>query len=257
MLKTLSALNSALRTLLSLVIVFLLSFGGWYGYNLFHAREQAERKLSEQTARVAELTGKLEVSEQKRERAETALRLSKVDHRVAQVVVIEQQQPEGDQPLKTTLRFVEVDNEGRPLAEPKQTTIDGDVIYIDAWVIKFQDNFVETGDPLRATSVCLFRRLFGEHQEPNEGLRLDPVGSRPAAYSPGTPISEFEQEIWDNFWDFANDPARAAAAGVRVVQGEAPSVQLRKGKLYKVQLRASDGLSIVTEDLPAALDQLQ
>jgi len=46
-------------------------------------------------------------------------------------------------------------------------------------VIKYEDRLVESGDPLRSMSICLFRRIFGESQEPRDGFVLDSVGSTP------------------------------------------------------------------------------
>ena len=101
---------------------------------------------------------------------------------------------------------------------------------------------------MRSTSVCLFRRIFGEHQQPSEGFALDAKGSRPAAYSQGNEMSALERDIWANFWQYANDPARAQKTGIRAAHGEAPSVRLQMGKRYRVELRASGGLTIVAED---------
>lgn len=253
--KFFSAFNTFLRTVAMLGFVGLVGVGGWVGYNAYNFRAAAEKQLSEQKKKVEELTTKLGIAEQQVKRLDMALRFSKVDHRLAQIVVVDQQPAEGDQRSKTTFSFVEVDGEGHPLEVPRRHTIDGDTLYIDAWVVKFKDELIETGDPQRSTSICLFKRLFGEFQEPINGLLVDGVGSRPAAYSRGEPMSDFEKEIWEHFWDYANDPAKAEAQGVRAAHGEAPSIQLRKGKLYKIQLRASDGLSITTEDLPAALGE--
>ena len=44
-------------------------------------------------------------------------------------------------------------------------------MYVDAWVIKYDDALVEQGDPLRSTSVCLFRRVFGEYLPPVRAFR--------------------------------------------------------------------------------------
>lgn len=255
MLKALVAVNSLLRTLALVAFVGLLGVGGWLGYDAFESRGEDQRRLVEQQKQIEKLSNELDAAQKQVARLDMALRLSKVDHRIAQIVVVDQTPAEGDERMKTTLTFVEVDNSGRKLGEPKRYTIDGDTVYIDAQVVKFKDELVESGDPLRSTSICLFKRLFGEYQQPSEGLPIDGVGSRPAAYSPGEPLSDFEKEIWDNFWEYANDPERREAAGVRTAQGEAPSIQLRKGKLYKIQLRASDGLSIVSEDLPAVLSE--
>jgi hypothetical protein len=149
---------------------------------------------------------------------------------------------------------VELTSDGNPVGDPKEYTIDGDVIYVDAWVIKYADELVEQGDPLRSTSVCLFRRIFGEHQQPSGGYPLDAKGSRPAVYSQGNEMSALERDIWTNFWQYANDPALAKKSGVRAVHGEAPSTRLEPGKRYRIELRSSGGLTIVPEaaDTPAS-----
>ena len=59
---------------------------------------------------------------------------------------------------------------------------------------------------------------------------------------------EFEQELWSRFWDYANDRRLAESLGVRALQGEAPYMQLRPGKSYRVELRSSGGLNIITEN---------
>ena len=257
MLKTLVALSHVLRTLLWLVLVGLLGAGGWYGYQTYHAHELAlqakDRELANRQAEIEALSADLAVKQQQIERLELAMQLLKVDHRVAQIMVIEQRENADDGLKQTRFRFVEVDQEGRPLDEAREFVIQGDLLYIDAWVIKYLDEHVESSDPLRSTSICLFRRLFGEHQRPADGFELDTVGMRPTAYAQGGEMSSLEREIWTHFWDYANDPEKSRELGVRAAHGEAPSIQLREGKLYRVALRASGGLSIVAEDVPAAL----
>ncbi len=46
---------------------------------------------------------------------------------------------------------------------------------------------------------------------------------------------------------YANDPELAASKGVRAIHGEAPSIELREGKTYRIELRSSGGLSIKVE----------
>ena len=181
------------------------------------------------------------------EQLETAVALLKVDHRVAQISVLSQQGSAETGDLTTTFRFVELSEAGEPIEPPRAFTIEGDVVYIDAWVIKFDDEHIELADPLRATSVCLFRRVFGEKQQPSEGFALDAVGSRPAPYRSGRPMSDLERDIWGQFWEYANDPVRAQKAGVRAAHGEAPSIKLVPNLRYRVLLRASGGLTIVAE----------
>ena len=61
---------------------------------------------------------------------------------------------------------------------------------------------------------------------------------------------DFEKGLWARFWDYANDPELAREKGVRAAHGEAPSIQLRPGKSYRVELRASGGISVVPETAP-------
>ena len=91
--------------------------------------------------------------------------------------------------------------------------------------------------------------MFGEYQEPSEGFPLDAAGSRPAVYSQGNEMSPMERDIWANFWKYANNPARARQNGVRAAHGEAPSIRVEPGKRYRLELRASAGLTIVPEDV--------
>jgi cell division protein FtsB len=245
--NTVSNLANVVRGMVSLVILGLVGTGGWVAYQAYDAREQLNRALAEKSARIEELTAQNEKLVAENAKLSTALRLLKIDHRVAQIEVLDQQL-EGERP-RTRFQFVELTTDGSPIDQPKEFTVDGTTIYIDAWVIKYADELVEQGDPLRSTSVCLFRRIFGEYQEPSQGFPLDAAGSRPAAYSQGNEISAIERDIWANFWQYANDPALARRAGVRAAHGEAPSIQLEPGKRYRVDLRASGGLTIAPEEV--------
>jgi hypothetical protein len=130
------------------------------------------------------------------------------------------------------------------MSEPKQFELPGDVIYIDNWIVKFDDSYIEKGDIQRGTSLCLFRRIFSEEQTPNDGFPLDEVGMRPQAYSRGGAMTEFEKELWSDFWEFANNRSKAAEQGIRAANGEAVSIKVRENTSYSVSLRASGGLSI-------------
>jgi len=283
MLKVLAAVNNLFGTLLALVILAVLGGGGWLAFRTYFAEkwaaQEAQEKLVQREAEIGQLKNDLQTNRHKLDRVtadlsaaqeetrrlneelvkkaaqikrlETAMRLLKVDHRIAHVAVLRQQGSPKTGDLTTQFSFVEVDEQGKPIDQARVFTVAGDVIYLDAWVVKFTDEHVESGDdPLRATSVCLFRRVFGEAQQPKEGFVLDAVGSRPAAYADGAQVSEMEQEIWERFWELANDPAKAKKAGVRAAHGEAPSIKLMPGRRYTVSLRASGGLSITAEDAP-------
>lgn len=280
--KTIQALNSFLGTILALAIVGLISVGGWIGFRSHFADKfalmQTEEKLAQSDAEIERLAQDLddrtiqvekldtqltasrveakqlarEVQEKIKEikRLETAMTLLKVDHRLARIDVLSQQGSSENDDLATQFSFVELDKNGNPLEDARNFSIKGDVLYLDAWVVKFTDEYVEQGDLLRSTSICLFRRLFGENQHPSDGFSLDPVGSQPVAYRTDRQPSEFEQKLWNRFWDLANDPQMARKQGVRAAHGAAPYIKLRPDMRYRILLRASDGLSIVPEKAP-------
>jgi uncharacterized coiled-coil protein SlyX len=250
----LTALNSLLRTLVSVVMVALVVLGGWIVYQIHlsgNRLHEAETQLAQRESQIEELNQQLSARQREIQRLLTANRLLTVDRRVARIDVVSQTGSAAAGDLATKFSFVEVGSDDRPLDAPRVFTVRGDLIYLDAWVIKYEDRLVESGDPLHAMSVCLFRRVFGELQQPKDGFVLDPVGATPAGYRTGQKMSDLEREIWSRFWDYANDAALAGRAGVRAAHGEAPSIKLTPGKRYKVLLRASAGLEIVTEDVPS------
>jgi hypothetical protein len=250
MFKALKALNSFLGALVSLALLALLAAACWWGVSTYLRAKSDREQVSVLTGELNAAKRDLEAKQREIVRLQTALRLLKVDHRIAQIDVVSQQGSEKDNGVVTTFTFVEVDDQGHPLSTPRLLTVQGDMAYVDCWVVKFSDESVEAGDPLRGTSICLFRRIFGEHQSPADGYILDAVGSRPAGYQDGREASGFEKEIWAHFWEIANNPAKADEKGIRAANGEAPNQKLVPGKRYKVLLRASGGLSFKAEDLP-------
>ena len=238
------------KELLGVAVLAAVLAGIFIFYGKLVSGKQAEKENLQLREEVEKLKQQLDVLRLENQRLSTALRLLKVDHRMAQIDVLSQEGSAEKGDLATHFTFVELDREGEPLEQPRQFRVAGDVVYIESWVVKFSDEYVEQGAPLRSTSLCLFRRVFGEAQRPVDGHSLDRNGSRPAAYRTGPEPSELEQEIWGRFWELANDPDEAQKLGVRVVHGEAPFQKMVPGKRYKVLLRASGGLSITPEDLP-------
>ncbi|MEX0585280.1 MAG: hypothetical protein WD176_01460, partial [Pirellulales bacterium] len=182
------------------------------------------------------------------ERLDTAVRLLKVDHRLAQLTVLDQRKAADDGRMLTKFSFVEVGQNGDPLEQPKVFEIEGNMVHIDALVVSYIDEHVEQGDPLRGAALCLFRRIYGDNQKPSEGFPLDAVRSRPAGYSRGSEPTELERDIWNRFWDYANDPKMTAEKGVKNVQGKVAYTQLRKGKSYRLLLRSTGDFTIQPEE---------
>jgi hypothetical protein len=277
MAEGISAVNSFLRTLLAIVVVGGVGFGGWYGYKTFNAREldaqqkakrleEAEQNLTSARARLeqaetdlvkqaAELKAKdaeiARLNESVR-KLELAIRYLKIDHRVARFTAVEQSRDEATGEISSLIEFVELNDEGHPIDTPRQFRIRGDIVYIDGWVVKFEDKYVEQADLERGTSLLLFKRIFGSGQKPDDGYPLDEVGSAPKAYARGGKMSDFERKIWDDFWNIANDSEKAKQLGIRAAHGGAPFMKVEKGKAYRILLRASGDPTIVPEEADSA-----
>lgn len=209
--------------------------------------EKAEL-LAKQTEAIVELESDLAASQLRVEELELSLWLLKVDHRLARVTVLDQgPSPDAPERFTTRVRFQEMDETGEPAGPAREITIDGKVLYVEGLVIKFSDEYVEGGDALRGSSVALFKRVFSENQAPNEGVQLDQPRTHPLPHRGDQLPDPFYDDLWGRFWDYANDPELAASKGVRAIHGEAPSIELREGKTYRIELRSSGGLSIKVE----------
>lgn len=258
--ETVSEINKFLRTLLACVVISGLGYaGGWVYYNvvpdgrlkkkdqelaqLQTVIEQAQTALRQKEVAISQLQTDLQAASQKISQLDTSLQLLKVDRRVADIIVLNQTQDPNTGEVISEVAFQELDAQGNPLGQAKRIALSGTLVYLDYWVVKFDDQYIEQGDADRGASLCLFRRIFSDKQRPEAGYSLDSEGQRPQVYGSG-PMSEFEQAIWANFWNIANDPQHAADMGIRAAHGQAVSIELRSDTRYRVTLRASDGLAI-------------
>jgi len=250
-----------MRTFLSQIIVILLlllvgfillkKLGGDDSRELGFLQEKLE-VLNEQNEELLQNNQKLT---KEKDLLQLANRFLKTDRRTARIEVLEQKtEPESGENqnlkprvLETKIRFTEFNQEtGAIIAKPQEFTISGDLVYVDALIVKFEDVLVESSDLLKNHSLVSFQRIFGENQSPGEGFRIDVEGRIPSVYSSGNENEEasaMEKEIWEHFWEISNSPERQKELGIRAIHGEAPSQRLVPGRIYNLELRASDGLS--------------
>ncbi len=265
MLETVKAVNSMVRTVLFVVGLGVALAASYVVYDVVYSKEihsrhreialretrqlleEAQRKLIAREEHLRQLQHDLEKQQLEIQRLATSLQLLKVDRRVARLDVVDQIQEPGEDGLTTVVDFVELDDLGEPLEGARRFEIIGDVIYLDFWVVKFDDEYIEQARIDRSTSLVLFRRIFGEQQQPRDGFVVDQPNRPPRAYTSGSGVSEFEATIWSDFWNIANDERRAADLGIRAAHGQAVSIKTQVGKSYHIQLRASDGLSILPD----------
>lgn len=252
---TIKTVNTTLRTLLALVVVAGAGWAGYIGYALYNEPQQ---RLAEKEAELTKTLGELKAKDakvtelnEKLARLEVAMRLLKVRRRLARLTVLDQHQDVALGMPISRIEFVEVDDQGQPIGQPKQFEIQGDQVYVDYLRVTFDDKYIENSDLDRSTAICLFQRIFGEHQQAAEGFVLDEVGTRPTGYARGTPMTDFEQKIWNDFWLIANDPERAAKLGIYAAHGSAVSMRVRPGAVYDLELRATGDITIRPETPPA------
>ncbi|NQU49064.1 MAG: hypothetical protein HQ519_10490 [Planctomycetes bacterium] len=196
------------------------------------------------------LVQRIKELEIQQERLEHQISFLKERKRVAQIEVLEQKtDPDAPGGKRSTVRFWEVGSEMQPAGPAQEFTIDGDVLYVDAQVIKFDQEFLQQNDLEEGSSLLLFRRLFGEFQTPHDGYALDQQETVPPIYSAEDAPADayrtgFHQELWRDFWRYANRPEVIRRSGIHAMHGEAPYIQLVPGGRYEIELRTTGGLSI-------------
>jgi len=252
-------INSLMRTLIVLAAAGGLGYAGWYGYeNYVIPAQKAKLALAElesMQTRFADLEKDFKLQEVElanvrlqNEKLQTALKLLKIDRRLANVKVLEKgMSPEGEPFLQ--VEFLEVNKEGKAVGGPRQFKLRGDKLYVDCWLVKFEDQYIEQADTLRAASLCVFRSIWGDLDGPNGGHSLDQRGDgdKPAApgiYASFAAASPFESQIWQDFWTVANDPQKQKSLGIRANHGQVNYVLVEPGQVYQIEARASDGVSI-------------
>jgi len=172
--------------------------------------------------------------------------------RAAEVLVTKSEFDETTKKIRTTIKFLEFDAEGRPLPA-RYFTFEGNVIQFQALVIRFADEFVRYGDRLRGKSAYLFMKAFVLDKNKPQIFDLTEAHEIPAGYKiPGTE-SEFEAGLWEEFWDYALDPAARHRAGIKNAQIEAPGSLFRPGTIYTLRIEHDGGLRIDTEPVPEIL----
>lgn len=192
---------------------------------------------------ISELKQKNEVLQQ------FVARLS-AERRVAEMLVLDKSVGDNGIPRRTLL-FVEYDRTGQAM-DPRQFVVDGEMTHVDAMVIQFHRHFVGSGDALRGQSIALFTRIYGDRQNPADAARIDEPGKIPLLYRSTDPqLAAFEQELWSEFWQLADDPQAAASRGVRVAFGQGVWGPLEPDKLYTLTLDNAGGLTLQVEPLKA------
>ena len=239
--ENLRIVNSSVRTLMVVVFLGLFCFLGWIGYTKYVVPGLEAGKLRED---LAKLQARLEEQEKELVKVRTALKLLKVDRRRASLKVLQKGvDPSTSEPW-FDVEFSEIGMDGVPITSARKFRLKGSIVYVDARVVKFEDKHIEGADELRGTSICVFKGLWGDENERSEHFSLDAEPGVRTAYGDPSQRSEFENKLWENFWQIANSRELQEEMGVRANHGQVNYIEVEAGKTYDINLRSSDGLTI-------------
>ncbi len=141
------------------------------------------------------------------------------------------QEPNGGKIL-TTLKFIETarDDKLKKVLE-KEYTIEGDIVYFEALIVKFGDKMVMDG---KTKALYLWRRVYSDKMAPERGFAIEQPGAEPQRYSDLLRLLPIKQKhlFWTNIWDLANDPDKLKEHDIEAIYGNAVYSKLRKGLIY-------------------------
>lgn len=193
------------------------------------------RRIAELEAITLEMEARLKAREAMIERLSRTRRLARVE-------ITEQRQDEAGEAAETDLLFIELDDGGAEL--DRQTfTIPGDVLFVDAWTVRFDYEQVAQGNPMLGRTLVLLRRVYSDRLAPQDGFPIDTPGAVPPGYAFGE-VGQFEKHLWEHFWQIAQNADTAAGLGVRVAQGEAVYKPVAPGQAYELVVEASGGMTL-------------
>ena len=248
LMENVNTVNSVVRTGIMATLLGCVGFGGFYGYNNY-VKPSAEAKkaiaeLEQYKEKFAEQEVVLKQTAEQNEKLQTAMKLLKIDRRVAHLQVLEKGvNEEGEDFLK--VRFTEVDTKGKPIGSARDYTLKGKMFFIDCLVAQFEDEYVEQADELRQATMFTFKSIYGDEQNPKDGFPLDvkSEAGAPGIYAQSE-RTEFEREIWDNFWTIANNPDKQHELGIRAIHGQANYLPPEQGRTYEITVRSSGGVNL-------------
>ena len=158
-------------------------------------------------------------------------------------------QGERDGKTYTRLLFVETarDDPAHKILE-KEYEVEGDVVYFDALIVKFGNEYVQDG---RERALYLWRRIYGENRAPGLGFPIEDHGAEPARYADISRKLSVEQRdmFWLEIWNLADNPEQLGASGIQAIFGLAVYKKVRPGLIYVFKI--SNTGAVYPETVPA------
>lgn len=174
------------------------------------------------------------------------------DSRLAQVLVTDVNFNPITQEHTTTIKFLEYGADGKVL-EPKYFTFTGNIIQFQSLVVRFDDIHVKTAHALKGKSAYLFWKVFILDGPRTQEYPIAQVNEIPQGYKIDNARNKFEQEIWQDFWQYALDHKKAISKGIKNAQIEAPGTKFILGVLYTLKIEHDGGIRIDASEIPEIL----
>ena len=142
-------INSAARTVMLAVVMGIVGYGGWYGYtNYIKPGAQAKQAIADLEALKVKYKANeeaLAAANKDNERLTTSLKLLKIQRRIANLTVLEKGKDEEGNPYME-VAFTEVNEQGETVGSTRNYTVKGEKLYVDGWIVSFEDKYVEQAD---------------------------------------------------------------------------------------------------------------
>jgi len=176
----------------------------------------------------------------------------RADSRIAEVIVSDVAFNPMTRQHQTTIKFLEYDADGKPLS-PRSFTFSGNMIQFQSLVVRFDDEFVMAGDRLKGKSIYLFWKAFVLKGAETEEYVITPVDEIPEGYKINGPRQDLEEELWQDFWEYALDSDKAQTHGIKNAQVEAPGMKFIPGMIYTLKIEHDGGIRIDVHPIPEVL----
>ncbi len=144
--------------------------------------------------------------------------------------------------LHTKLLFVASQpNEPLKPALQREYEVRGDVVHFDALIVKFGNEIVMDG---RERAIYLWRRIYDETMQPQEGFPIEVAGCESSRYASLCERLSLEDKelFWGNIWSLSNDPNTLNQLGVRAIYGSVVYQKLEPGLIYVFKISSTGTL---------------
>lgn len=240
------------RYLPRLILLGLTFVAGVFGLTVYQ-QGTTENQLREQ---IKEKDVIISQERQKNDLLRSVVKRMQTDRRMARIIVTDQRSEEGR--TETKILFSEYNRDGTELvaASTREFTVEGTSIWVDTYVVQFDDKLVEQNDPAKGHSIAVFKRIFGR-KGPDAGFELQSAAGAPLGVESANPSqAALEREVWKDFWKLSEDKKLREQYGVQAAYGlSAFNEEVKRGFVYTLTLDPRGGLKMLAERMDPLMDR--